>query len=52
MTKQAASFNKMNRSIGWDVAVTNKGPELIGGQSRLVQMAVAITSKAGAEANS
>jgi hypothetical protein len=29
MTKQAASLNKMNRSIGWDVAVTNKGPELI-----------------------
>ncbi len=31
MVKLAALHNKSNRSIGWDVAITNTGPELIEG---------------------
>jgi len=31
MVKQAALKNVSNRSIGWDVAITNRGPELIEG---------------------
>jgi hypothetical protein len=31
MTKRAALLNKSNRSIGWDIAITNEGPELIEG---------------------
>ncbi len=31
MVKQAALLFPQNRSIGWDVAITNKGPELIEG---------------------
>ncbi|WP_343486608.1 sugar-transfer associated ATP-grasp domain-containing protein [Allomuricauda sp. d1] len=31
MVKEAASLYKGNRSIGWDVAITNKGPELLEG---------------------
>ncbi len=29
MVKAAALYNKNNRSIGWDIAITNSGPELI-----------------------
>jgi hypothetical protein len=29
MIKAAAKFNTSNRSVGWDVAITNRGPELI-----------------------
>jgi hypothetical protein len=29
MIKAAAKFNTSNRSVGWDVAITNSGPELI-----------------------
>ncbi len=31
MIKAAALHNKSNRSIGWDIAITNSGPELIEG---------------------
>ena len=31
MTKEAALLHPENRSVGWDVAITNNGPELIEG---------------------
>ena len=31
MVKEAALLNKENRSSGWDVAITNKKPELMEG---------------------
>lgn len=31
MVTQAALMSKGNRSIGWDIAITNKGPELLEG---------------------
>jgi len=31
MVKDAALYNKRNRSIGWDIAVTNNGPDIIEG---------------------
>jgi len=31
MVKEAALLHKQNRSIGWDIAITNEGPELIEG---------------------
>ena len=31
MVKEAALLHPQNRSIGWDVAITNEGPELLEG---------------------
>jgi hypothetical protein len=31
LSKQAAHFNPENRSVGWDIAITERGPELIEG---------------------
>lgn len=31
LTRQAALFNKKNRSIGWDIAITNEGVSLLEG---------------------
>lgn len=31
MVREAALFNKQNKSIGWDIAITDIGPELIEG---------------------
>lgn len=31
LTTEAALFNKNNRSIGWNVAITNQGPSLLEG---------------------
>ena len=31
MVKEAAKMHPQNRSIGWDVAITNNGPELLEG---------------------
>lgn len=50
MAKRAALANTGNRSVGWDVAITDSGPELIEGKSQLGQTALAVAGQERAEA--
>lgn len=47
LAKNAALFDISNRSIGWDVAITNKGPELIEGNHNWCKLLWQLPAKKG-----
>ena len=49
MVTLAALKNKSNRSIGWDVAITQYGPELIEGNHDWCKTPLAVTCKKGSK---
>lgn len=50
MVKEAALLHKENRSIGWDVAITNKGPELLEGNHNWCKLLWQLPVKKGLKA--
>jgi hypothetical protein len=47
LTREAALLNKQNRSIGWDIAITAEGPELIEGNHDWCKLLWQLPVKAG-----
>jgi len=50
MVKEAALLHKENRSIGWDVAITNNGPELLEGNHNWCKLLWQLPVKKGLKA--
>lgn len=50
MVKNAALISKGNKSIGWDVAITNNGPELIEGNHNWCKLLWQLPAKKGLKA--
>ena len=50
MAKEAALLHKENRSIGWDIAITNKGPELLEGNHNWCKLLWQLPVKQGLKA--
>lgn len=51
MVKEAALLHKQNRSIGWDVAITNNGPELLEGNHNWCKLLWQLPVKKGLKKN-
>jgi len=51
MVKEAALLHPENRSIGWDVAITNKGPELLEGNHNWCKLLWQLPLKKGLKYN-
>jgi hypothetical protein len=47
LAKDAALFNKKNRCIGWDIAITDEGPELIEGNNNWCKVFWQLSAKKG-----
>jgi hypothetical protein len=47
LAKDAALFNKKNRCIGWDIAITDDGPELIEGNDNWCKVFWQLSAKKG-----
>ena len=47
LAKDAALFNKKNRCIGWDIAITDDGPELIEGNNNWCKVFWQLSAKKG-----